>query len=129
MICTSIDASGGAVFGLDLDADRAQKIIRQDTAGIDDHGIVVDAQLPTRLLQQYLMRMDLSNLRTQHDLESSLRAGGLHPLTVARFRALKGITSVGQDHLSIAQLGDAGGCLKRAVAASNHHDFPSAVLL
>jgi len=56
------DASCGSKFGFDLNANRAQEVIWQDSTGAHDHGIVSDLQFLPGMLYDHFVRSNLADL-------------------------------------------------------------------
>src|ERR1700685_4417085 len=121
-------SSRGPVLGFDLDPDRTQEVIRQDTARAHDHRIVAHHEFAPGLLQQYLVTSDLAYLGIEKHLELAFGTRFVDPLTIALLGALKGFAPVRQRDRRVAQFGNAGRRFERAVTAADHHDLLTPVL-
>src|SRR5215472_2944628 len=122
--------SGGAIFGLDLDADALEERIRENSAGADDDRIVRDRQRRLAFLRDLdIVRTDALDLGLQHDLEAPGLLGCVDLLPVLHLGARETLAAVRQGDGRSWLVRDGVGRLERAVAAADHEHMLPAVLL
>ena len=81
------------------------------------------------MLQYHFLGTDFANLGIQQHLQLAFLTGFIDALTIALLGALERITAVRERDRGVAQLGDAGRRLERAVAAADDDDVLTAILL
>src|ERR1700730_13980290 len=85
-------------------------------------------ELLVRMLQYHFLGTDFANLGIQQHLQLAFLTGFIDTLTLPLLVALERITAVRERDRGVAQLGDAGRRLERAVAAADDDDVFTPIL-
>src|SRR5215475_6601259 len=95
---TTARALRGAILRFHRDADPAQEVRGQHTAGAHDHRVVAYAQHLPRMLDGNLLTLDLLHVGLEKDLQHTGLGRSLHAVAVTRFGAIECVTAVGEHH-------------------------------